>query len=104
MHLALQCSLAVVFVRSSMMECCTTHAIGEAHAMVGFDSISLCRAMSFSGVVDMSSGDCDLGYFWFRVRDEIGISNKVKLREVRIIFVSVAALNGLQRHTQVGLG
>ena len=60
--------------------------------------------MSFSGVVDMSGGDCDMGYFWFRVRDEIGISNKVKLREVRIIFVSVAALNGPQRHTQVGLG
>ena len=60
-HLALQCSLAVVFVRSSMVKCSTTHACGEAHAIVGFDSISLCRAMSFSDVVDMSSGDCEVG-------------------------------------------
>ena len=87
-----------------MVRCLTSYEYGEARAVVRIDSISLCRAMSFSGVVDMSSGDSDMGYFWFRVRDEIGISNKVKLREVRIIFVSVAALNGFQRHTQVGLG
>ena len=66
MHLALQCSLAVVFVRSSMVKCCTTYACGEAHATVGFDLILLCRAMRFLGAVDMSSGDRDAGYVLVR--------------------------------------
>ena len=66
MHLALQCSLAVVFVRSSMVKRCITYACGEAHATVGFDLILLCRAMRFLGVVDMSSGDRDAGYVLVR--------------------------------------
>ena len=66
MRLALQCSLAVVLVQSSMVKCCTTYACGKAHATVGFDLILLCRAMRFLGVVDMSSGDRDAGYVLVR--------------------------------------
>ena len=89
-----------------MVRCLTSYEYGEARAVVGIDSISLCRGESCAFWVWWICQVVTVmrGMFWFGGRGEVGTSVRVKLREVHIIIVSAAALNGLQRHSQVGLG